>query len=160
MTLRFHSMVGLMMGAVVLVANPLRAQETKPWTMRMESSLMQIHSDDRAPAGALRLSRALGADGATAVDVGLSASGYLSLDAGIERRLCTRCRIQPFLGGGIGLLGEDGYTGWMVRGTAGLEAPLGSGWVGRVSGQLGSHGGQSGPHMVTIGLGRRFGTRR
>ena len=146
-------------GFVLLLASPLLAQDARPWAIRMEGAVMQSHSDDTLPAGALRLSTALGSAG-TSLDIGVTGSASLSVDVGLEQRLCRNCRVTPFVGAGVGFLGEDGYSGLMVRGTAGIEAALGSDWFARVSGQIGRHDGQSGPHQFAVGFGRRFGRKR
>jgi hypothetical protein len=156
---RSLSTAGLVLGAVFFPTSPLRAQEAGPWALRLEGAVMRIHDDDTLPAGALRLSRALGSGG-TSVEIGLTASSYVSADVSLEQRLCRSCRVAPFIGVGAGFMGEDGYTGLMVRGTAGIEAALGQDWFARVSGQFGRHDGQSGPHQLAIGFGRRFGRRR
>ena len=154
-----HPAAWLMATGFLLLAGPSYAQEAGPWTARIESGPMWIHTDDRSGAGALRVSREVGKSGALALDLGVAASSSLSLEGGVEWKLCPNCRIRPFVGAGAGALGEDDYAGWMVRGNAGIEAPLGRRVVARVGGQLGAHGGQRGPHLLTVALGYRFGRR-
>jgi hypothetical protein len=145
--------------AVVLLAAPARAQEGGPWMVRAEGGLMGIHGDDEGPAGLLRVSREVEKGGRLAVDLGVALSSYGSLEGGLEWRPCPGCRVRPFLGAGAGVMAEDDFGGWLVRANAGFEVPLGPRLVARVAGQLGRHGGQQGPHLVTFGLGYRFGRR-
>jgi hypothetical protein len=53
-------------------------------------------------------------------------------------------------------MGEDEYTGGFFRGTAGLEARLSARAVLRLALQAGTHDGEAGPHLATIGIGWRF----
>ena len=138
----------------------VHAQTIRPWMLRVEAGPSRMHADDRGMGGALRLSRSLDAADTFRVELGLSASAYQALDAGIQARLCRRCRVSPFLGVGAGALGEDEYAGWMVRATGGVEAPFGSRIVVTLSAQLGYHGGENGPHLFSAGLGYRFGRPR
>ena len=143
---------------VLLPASGLDAASPGPWSIRVEGGLSRIHSDDRGAGGALRVARDLGAARGASLEVGLmSGHSYAALDLGLEARLCRGCRFAPFLGIGVGALGEEDYTGWLARVTGGVAAPMGTRVFLRASAQLAVHGGQRGPHLFTVGLGYRFG---
>lgn len=106
--------------------------------------------------GTVRVARDLGRSGVLRAQVGLSASSFAAADAGIEARLCPRCRVSPVLGVGVGFLAEDEYAGSFARATAGIEAALSPRLLLRATVQSGSHGGEDGPSAAAIGLGWRF----
>jgi hypothetical protein len=83
-------------------------------------------------------------------------AGYGALDLGVEAHPWPRARVSPFLGVGAGIMAEDEYIGTFLRGTAGLEAKLSRGAVLRLAVQAGTHDGQDGPHLATLGVGWRF----
>jgi hypothetical protein len=129
----------------------------------VEGGTAEIHrpSSDGGALG-LRLARVLG-EGRLRLDAGLLGSGadegFVVLDAGVEARLCARCTVAPFVGGGIGFLAEPEFTGAVLCLNAGLELHLGDRTVLRVGLQRATHGGRSGPHLIRAGVGYRFGGR-
>jgi hypothetical protein len=123
--------------------------------------MASIHSSElTAPAGALRLGRALDRSGVLTATFGLGGSsadaGFATADLGLEIQLPGHPTIAPSLGVKAGLLLEEGFAGEMLAVTAGLGYRLAPRQWLRVGGQLGRHGGVSGPHQVTLGFQRDF----
>lgn len=122
---------------VLFPTTGLHAAPPHPWTIRVEGGFSRIHLDDRGKGGALRVARDIGAARAGSLEVGLmSGPSYVALDLGLEARLCRACRLTPFLGIGVGALGEEDYAGWLARVTGGVAAPLGSRVILRASAQF------------------------
>jgi hypothetical protein len=130
-------------------------EDVRSWTVAAEPARARLHGD--GVAGSVRAFRDLGAGGVLRAQAGLTgwAPGG-ALDAGIEVRVCPKCRVSPVLGVGGGLMAEDEYTGTFARATAGVEAVLRPRLVLRATLQAGTHDGQAGPHLVALGLGWRF----
>ena len=146
--------VVLMGGAVTAAAEEV----PRAWTLAAEPAWGRIHEDDEAAAGSLRVFRALDRGGRFRAQAGLTVSSYGALDLGIEARLCRSCRVAPVLGVGGGLMveGDGEYDGTFWRATAGIEAILTPRLVLRATVQAGTHDGQAGPHLASLGLGWRF----
>jgi hypothetical protein len=143
-----------------LAAAPARAQDPRPWSVIAEAGRSSLHEDDDPRVGALRLARSFGEGRRFRAHAGFVGSSYFVLDGGAEVALCTACRAAPFLGAGIGLMGEDEFVGAALHLNAGVEVALGSRAALRLAGQLGRHGGQRGPHAITLGIAVHFGSRR
>jgi hypothetical protein len=127
----------------------------RAWTLAVEPAWGRVHDDDGA-AASLRVFRALDRGGLLRAQAGVALSSYGAFDLGIEARLCRSCRVSPVLGVGGGLLVEDEYGGAFARATAGVEAALTPRLVLRATVQAGTHDGQAGPHLVSLGIGWRF----
>jgi hypothetical protein len=141
---------------VALIAAAAAAAEEAPraWTIAVEPARARLHGDGYA--GSVRVLRDLGR-GALRAQLGLTAwEPGGALDAGIEARVCPKCRVSPVLGVGGGLMGENGYGGPFARATAGIEAVLTPRLVLRATVQAGTHDGQSGPHLAAVAIGWRF----
>lgn len=147
------AVVAVLVGAAGAAA---AEERTRPWTVAVEPAWGRIHDDDGAPAGALRVFRALDGGGRFRAQLGLAASTYGALDVGVEARLCGSCRVSPVIGLGGGLLAEEDYGGTFGRATAGVEAELTPSFTLRATVQAGTHDGQAGPHLASLGLGWRF----
>lgn len=94
------------------------------------------------------------------LDLGLSLSladeGFLSLDAGLELRPTPRSRVTPFAGARAGLIAESEYAGTVFQGGAGVDFNPGHSIGLRFAIYRGTHGGASGPHLITGGVEFRF----
>lgn len=141
------SVVGLVAGAA--------SAEERPWTAAAEAGYGLVHGEG-GPGAAVRLSRDLGRGGLVRAQLGVSAFGFRTLDAGLELRLCPSCRVSPVVGAAAGLLAEDEYGGSSARGTIGLEARVSPRVVLRATAHGGVHGGQAGPWSALAGVGWRF----
>lgn len=127
-----------------------------PWFVQIEAGAAEIHEEEeRGAAGAVRLGRYLDRDGIFAAI--LSAGGaatdaaYGTLEVGLQLQLPGRPRITPTIGGRIGLLVEEGFTGDVVEGTAGLAFRIADEqWI-RLSVQVARHSDARGPHALLIG---------
>lgn len=136
-------------------ASPARGGDGPRWMVSAEGGRIRIHDDETA-VGALRIQRDLGSRGLFRVQLGAIVAASGALDAGVELHPWPQARVSPFLGAGGGLMSEDEYFGLYFRGTAGLEAKLSTSVVMRLCVQAGTHDGQAGPHLATLGLGWRF----
>jgi hypothetical protein len=147
-----------LLGSLVLAGAAARAEEPRRWTLSAEAGPSRLHENGVTTwVGALRLHRSLGAAGVLRLQLGAAASGYGTLDAGLEVHPWSRARVSPFLGAGAGYITEESeYEGPFVRGTVGIEAKLSPRVVLRLAVQAGTHDGQAGPHAATIGIGWRF----
>jgi hypothetical protein len=146
----------LLVALAVLAAAHSRAAEAPRWILSAEAGGTRIHSDDRSQAGALRLQREIGSRGIVRAQLGLAVAAYQALDAGLELHPWPRARVSPFVGAGGGYMVEDEFEGGFLRGTAGLEARLSARGALRLAVQAGTHDGDAGPHLLTIGIGWRF----
>jgi hypothetical protein len=148
--------ITLLLGLTALGAGaPARAAEPR-WTLWAEGGGTRIHDDDQEGVGALRVQRDLDSRGVFRVQTGLVLSLYGALDVGVEAHPWPRSRVSPFVGAGAGLMDEEDYGGAFFRGTAGLQVVLSRSVVLRGALQAGTHDGQAGPHLATIGVGWRF----
>jgi hypothetical protein len=86
--------------------------------------------------------------------------GFGILDLGAEARLCSRCRIAPFVNAGGGFLTEPEYTGLFGRVGGGIVLRVSSADAVRAGFQRATHDGESGPHLFYVGYVRRWGERR
>jgi hypothetical protein len=78
-------------------------------------------------------------------------SPYGTLEVGLQLQFPGRPRITPTVGGRIGVLVEEGFTGDVVEGTAGLGFRIAAEqWI-RLSVQVGRHSDARGPHALLIG---------
>jgi len=149
--------------ALVMVAGQtVHAEEHRRWMFSAESGAAAMHqaSFDGALFG-IRLHRLLGS-GLVRVDAagmfGTADEGFGVLEAGLELRLCSApCKAGAYIGGGAGRLSEPEFGGWAFRVNGGLELRVSERNVLRIGGQGGTHGGRSGPHLITIAFGHRFG---
>ena len=87
--------------------------------------------------------------------IGSSDEGFLNVDFGPEFHPLAHQFISPFIGFGVGLLAETEYFGWLVKINSGIDANFKS-FVIRFNIQRAKHGGKSGPHLMTVGLGINF----
>lgn len=148
----------LLVGSALLCPlAPAAAQSAvSPWFVRVEGGVAQIHSIDAwDPAAAVGIGRYV--DARRMVAVLLNAGGssadasYATLALGVELQLPGDPRITPTLGGGAGLLLEEG-GGPVLHGSAGLAYRIGADKWLRVSGELGRHGDFTGPHTIMVGF--------
>lgn len=149
----------VILGSLVLAgAAAARAEEPRRWTLSAEAGRSRLHDDGvETWAVALRVQRSIGPAGVLRLQLGAVASGYGALDAGLEVHPWPRARVSPFLGAGGGYMSEeDEFDGGFLRATVGMEAKLSSRAVLRLAVQAGTHDGQAGPHIATVGLGFRF----
>lgn len=142
-------------GLTLLLLSPPRAP-ADDWLVSVEGGRTWTHTDDRSAAAALRVSRRLGSLDTVRLQAGIGVASYGALDVGLEWRPSPGRRVVPFLGVGGGLMGEDEYAGPFLRGTFGLEIALSDRVVARLAAQAGTHDGQRGPHLATLGFGWRF----
>ena len=148
----------VVLGSLALAgAVTARADEPPRWTLSAEAGRSRIHDNGVDTwVGALRLHRSIGA-GVLRLQLGAAVSSYGALDAGLEVHPWPRARVSPFLGAGGGYITEEEeWEGGFLRATAGMEAKLSSRAVLRLAVQAGTHDGQSGPHVATLGVGFRF----
>lgn len=146
----------LMIGMLTACAGTHASAGEPRWALWAEGGGARIHDDDQAGAGALRLQRDLDSRGVFRLQAGLVLSLYGAVDLGVEVHPLPRSRVSPFFGAGFGLMGEEDYGGTFFRGTAGLQVMLTRSVFLRSAVQAGTHGGQAGPHLATIGIGWRF----
>ena len=147
--------------APLLPLEPAPAQLSGPLRIVAVAGASRIHDRDTSTAAALRLWRLFGPGEAVAAGVGGAAGGsdegFILVDAGAELRACSRCAVAAFAGAGAGLLSEPEFTGLALRGSAGLEVRLAPAAALRLEGQLGSHDGEAGPHLLVAGIAVRLG---
>jgi hypothetical protein len=146
----------LLIGMLALCSGTQARAGEPRWTLWAEGGSTHIHDDDDAGVGALRLQRDLDSRGVFRAQLGFVVSLYGAVDLGVEAHPRPRSRVSPFFGAGLGLMGEEDYGRWFFRGTAGLQVMLSRSVVLRGALQVGTHDGQAGPHLATIGLGWRF----
>ncbi len=149
----------------ILPQDFLFAQEVLPWTLRAEFGGSEIHHPQHdGYAFAFRVSRTLEHSGKLCAEgsivTGSADEGFLYFDSGLEFKPFPNLLFSPFIGAGIGLLAEPEYFGEILRISAGTDINLGPRIAFRLNMQRGRHGGMSGPHLITIGLGIRFGSRK
>jgi hypothetical protein len=146
----------LLIGMLALAAIAPAGADGEPRSiLSVEGGGTRIHDDD-STVGALRIHRGLGSRGLFRIQLGATVAAFGTLDLGVEFHPWPRARVSPFLGAGGGLMSEDEYFGTFVRGTAGLEAKLSRRVVLRLAFQAGTHDGEAGPHLATLGVGWRF----
>ena len=155
---------------VLSLVSVVAQAETPPRGLwRVEAGTAEFHVSRGAFAG-VRVARTWHRD-LLRFDVGMLTGsgdeGFFAVDAGPELRLCpARCRVVPFLGVSMGVLREPRFgTGGISRAGGGVEIAVGGRNLFRVGLYRGQHGtGQlsagRGPHVITIGYGRRFGAAR
>ncbi|HET9315935.1 MAG TPA: hypothetical protein VFQ51_10115 [Vicinamibacteria bacterium] len=148
--------ITLLIGMLALCSGAHAYAGEPRWALWGEGGWTRIHDDDRAGVGALRLQRDLDSRRMFRVQAGLVLSLYGAVDLGVEAHPWPGSRVSPFVGAGLGLMGEEDYGGPFFRGTAGLQVMLSRSVLLRGAVQAGTHDGQAGPHLATIGLGWRF----
>ena len=156
---------GIALFFAVVPAVPLHAQSQRPWSVTLEGGVSDVHGKTAVdgPGGALRMSRRLrGYDwmrGEIALTGGTADEdrGFGTVEAGVEFRWCSACRITPFIGGGGGWLKESHWDGGMLRANVGFEARVSERLSARVMAQAGTHDGVRGPNLATLGLTWHFG---
>ena len=161
--MRFITGLGILVG---LSGAPAYAQSQRPWAVTGEGAVSDLHGKTEVdgPGGALRVSRRLIGRNWLRGEVALTGGsadqdrGFGTVEAGVELRWCTACRITPFIGGGGGWLKESHWDGGMLRANIGVEARLSDRLSTRLMAQAGTHDGVRGPNMATVGLIWRFGT--
>ena len=130
--------------------------------IRIEAGMSDNHAGhDVFPAGAVRLFTIADRGGLVTIEGGgLIAGPSLGGDAGVTVRRPITPRVFVILRGGAGLLLEDGYTGMFWRFGGGVGVALATGHALTFTYQRGGHDrGAAGPHLLMMGLERRFGRR-
>jgi hypothetical protein len=156
---------GLLALVLVFVAPAARAEELRPWMVSGAGGLAAIHETSRTgPFLGIQVHRVLWGDRLRLDAGGLAATadeGFGVLDVGIELRICSApCTAAGYIGVGAGILSEPEFGGGSFRLDGGLEVRLSDRNVLRIGVQGGTHGGRSGPHLIAVGFGRRFGGPR
>jgi hypothetical protein len=151
-------------GVCLLAATACAAEDVRPWQLRLAVGAAEIHrSSSDGAGGAIQVARVSRHDVvrvAAGLGFGGADEGYAVADLGLELRLCSAgCRVAPYVGAGVGLLGESEFSGGVYRAGGGLELRVGSRNLVRVGIERGSHGGESGPHLIYVGFARRWGSR-
>ena len=146
---------GLAVLLVAALASPIRAQG-RVTVLRAEIGSSEMHDGNSGASGGLYVGRSL--DDRDRVRLQLGAFGgpaYAALDLGLELRLRAG-PVNLFVGGGAGLLGEEDYGGAFVRAGGGADIALSERVTARATAQAGTHDGQSGPHLIAVGIEYRF----
>jgi hypothetical protein len=150
---------------LTLVSVAAEAQTLPRGLWRVEAGTAEFHVSRGVFVGA-RVARTWHND-LLRLDAGILAGsgdeGFFAVDAGPELRLCSApCRVAPFLGVTMGVLREPRFgTAGISRAGGGVEIAVGARNLLRVGLYRGKHGsGQlsagRGPHIITIGYGRRL----
>lgn len=139
------------------LARPVSAQGGRAWHITAAVGQSDIHENRSSGFGwAAHVGRSRANARGVFAELGLaggtSDEGFLALDGGVGIRVLPNSVISPVLGVGAGVMGEPEYTGLFLRATGGVDVRLTSRARARLVVQRGSHGGQSGPHLATIGL--------
>lgn len=134
------------------------------WSVRAEGGRSAMHSSDRTGgAWAVRVMRdfrsARFARLAFGVSSGAADEGFFALDLMMELAPLSRFPLTPVVALGGGLLGEPEWGGVFMQAAVGAELRVLPRLSVRGAQQWGSHGGQLGPHMTTVGVALRFGSR-
>jgi hypothetical protein len=139
----------------------------RPWAVTLEAGVSDMHGKTAAdgPGGAFRASRRLMGHDWLRGEVALTGGsadedrGFGTAEIGLEIRLCTACRVTGFAGGGGGYLKEAHWDGGLLRANVGAESRISDRLSVRLMAQAGTHDGVRGPHLATLGLIWRFGSR-
>lgn len=148
---------GLPLLALLLLAEPVAAQLATGVGIRAGFGYSVNHEgSDRSVTGSLHATVPLATEWVR-IEVGIMAGApYGALDGGVELRLPLGSTAMALVRAGGGFLLEDGYQAGYGRAGAGLETALGRRIAVRVSGDLGTHGGQGGPHRFVAGIEYRL----
>jgi hypothetical protein len=101
-------------------------------------------------------------NGILSFDVGSAFSSaddrFFTIEGSLEIRVRPRGRVTPFAAAGVGALKEPRFTSRVVRLSAGVDVNMGRTAL-RAGAQRGDHG-VKGPHVLYVGIERRFGRWR
>ena len=146
------------LAALCLFPQPGESQESRRKRLRIEAGYSSNHDGgDKGLGGALRFAISRPGDDLLRFEAGLIAGvPYAGLDAGVELRFPQRARVGVVVRAGGGLLVEDGFFGAVVRGGGGVEFDISPRVALRGTAQAAYHGGQAGPHLVSLGVDYRW----
>jgi hypothetical protein len=156
---------GLLALVLLFIAPVAKAEGLRPWMVSGAGGLAAIHETSRTgPFLGIQVHRILWGD-RLRLDAGALVAaadeGFGDLGVGIEFRLCSEpCTAAGYIGVGAGVLSEPEFGGGSFRLDGGLEVRLSERNVLRLGVQGGTHGGRSGPHLISVAFGRRFGGPR
>jgi hypothetical protein len=155
--------VALVVGIVSALGAPLEAGDGRDWYAKLAGGYYALRSQDSGLGGyvalghqATRMSVELGVTAAPGYS-----TGFGSADVAGMLRLCTGCAVRPSLGAGAGVMFDadrEGVVTWVGLGAT-LDWHLSEKNAVSVSGRLARHGGDRGPHVISIGWKHTFGTR-
>jgi len=151
---------------IMMINIPINAlsQNNTSGMLRFEYGRSEIHRQNSdGNVKSLHISRSISKDrsfhATGSIVAGSADEGFGYMDLGIEWRPFNDFPLSPFIGAGGGFLIEPEYTGDIFRASFGSDINLGSVFTFRFGLQRGIHGGASGPHLMTVGLGVRSNSK-